>query len=124
MGGKIVASVLAWFAYLGMLWVTLPTLGTWMILFAFVLMMPLAVFMAMMWLGGDAFSNDDDKESKAKKTQEDTEKRKRERLENVLRDLSDEDLVRLKKRLSDGTINDGVLYDRMVGDDGELVDYR
>ena len=52
--------------------------------------------------------------------QEDSEKRKRERLDSVLRDMSDEDLIRLKERLVDGTVNDEVLYERMVGEDGEL----
>jgi|GEM_PF-1668045 len=51
----------------------------------------------------------------------DTEKRKRERLDNVLRDLSDEDLLILQKRLQNGAIDDSVLYDRLMGDDGEIV---
>jgi len=50
-----------------------------------------------------------------------SEKRKRERLDNVLRDLSNEDLVRLKHRLQEGSIDDGVLYDRLIGDDGEII---
>lgn len=49
------------------------------------------------------------------------EKRKRERIDSVLRDLSSEDLMRLRQRLMDGTVNDDVLYDEMMGDDGELV---
>ena len=50
-----------------------------------------------------------------------SEKRKRERLGTVLRDLSDEDLLILQKRLQNGAIDDGVLYDRLIGDDGEIV---
>ena len=49
------------------------------------------------------------------------EKRKRTNLDAVLRDLSDDDLVRLRQRLQDGTVNDEVLYDNLVGDDGELL---
>ena len=50
------------------------------------------------------------------------EKRKRERIDAVLRDLSNEDLKRLKQRLEDGIISEEMLYDQIVGDDGELVD--
>lgn len=52
---------------------------------------------------------------------ESTEKRKRDRIDAVLRDLSDDDLVRLRERLATGHIDDDLLYDRMVGDDGELA---
>ena len=50
------------------------------------------------------------------------EKAKRERIDAVIRDLSSEELIALKSRLSDGTITDDVLYERMaLSDDGELV---
>lgn len=50
------------------------------------------------------------------------EKVKRERLDSVLRDLSDEELLALKNRLSDGTIDDDLLYEHMtLSDDGELI---
>jgi hypothetical protein len=52
---------------------------------------------------------------------ESLEKRKRERLDSVLRALSDEDLLHLKKRLVDGSLNDDLLYEDMLGDDGELL---
>jgi hypothetical protein len=55
---------------------------------------------------------------------EEIEKRKRDRLDAVLRDLSDDDLLRLKQRLSDGTVQDDNLYDMIVGDDGELINRR
>jgi len=41
------------------------------------------------------------------------EKRKRDRIDAVLRDLSNEDLVILRQRLADGTIDDDVLYDNL-----------
>jgi hypothetical protein len=50
------------------------------------------------------------------------EKAKRDRIESVLRNLSNDELTALKKRLSTGAIDDDVLYD-YLGDDGELVDY-
>ncbi|GAB5494496.1 MAG: hypothetical protein Phog2KO_47110 [Phototrophicaceae bacterium] len=49
------------------------------------------------------------------------EKRKRERIDTVLRDLSSDDLQSLRQRLQDGNIDDDLLYDHMVGDDGELI---
>jgi hypothetical protein len=49
------------------------------------------------------------------------EKKKREHIDSVLRDLSDEDLLRLRRRLLDGTINDERLEDALVGEDGEIV---
>ena len=52
------------------------------------------------------------------------EKPKRDRIEQALRDLSNEELVVLKQRLSSGEINDDVLHQYMAGDDGERVDYR
>lgn len=51
-------------------------------------------------------------------------KRKRDTIDNVLRDLSDDQLETLRQRLSDGTIDDEVLHKRMVGADGELVQRR
>jgi len=51
------------------------------------------------------------------------EKRKRDRIDSVLRDLSSEDLQRLKQRLGDGTLDDDVLYDEFVGDDEDVL-YR
>jgi hypothetical protein len=52
------------------------------------------------------------------------EKRKRDRIDSVLRDLSDEDLLRLRHRLLDGTINDERLEEALVGEDGELLRER
>lgn len=50
------------------------------------------------------------------------EKAKRERIDGVLRDLSNEELIALKQRLSDGTVDDEMLYQRMtLSDDGEIV---
>jgi hypothetical protein len=49
------------------------------------------------------------------------EKRKRDRLDTVLHDLSDADLLRLRQRLNDGTINDDALEEHLIGEDGELL---
>jgi hypothetical protein len=49
------------------------------------------------------------------------EKRKRDRLDSVLRDLSDADLLRLRQSLLDGTVNDDSLEEHLIGEDGELL---
>lgn len=49
------------------------------------------------------------------------EKRKRQRLDSVLRDLSDDDLIALRHRLSEDDLDDSALYQRLVGDDGDLL---
>ena len=50
------------------------------------------------------------------------EKAKRDRIDRVLRDLSSDELANLKRRLSDGSIDDDLLYEHMtLSDDGELV---
>jgi hypothetical protein len=55
---------------------------------------------------------------------EDVEKKKRERIDSVLHDLSDEDLLRLRHRLTDGTINNASLEEALIGEDGELLRER
>ena len=61
------------------------------------------------------------REKENENAEQSSEKRKRERIDTVLRDLSDADLVILRQRLQDGTIDEDVLYDHIVRDDGELV---
>ncbi|MGB1286691.1 MAG: hypothetical protein ACPG7F_09185 [Aggregatilineales bacterium] len=51
---------------------------------------------------------------------EDGEKAKRDRLEHVLRNLSDAELKMLKQRLTDNTIDDEMLYAHLT-DDGEIA---
>lgn len=48
------------------------------------------------------------------------EKSKRERIDTMLRDMSDDELIDLKQRLSDGDYSDETILD-FIGDDGELV---
>ena len=50
----------------------------------------------------------------------DTAKAKRERIDTMLRDMSDDELLELKQRLSTGDYNEDSLLD-YVSDDGELV---
>ena len=122
MGYRAAATVIMWIAYLAMVWTSMifGNLGVWAILLAFVLMMPLIPITAMMWGAIGNQGNFHDKQA----ARDEIEKRKRDRLDAVLRDLSDEDLQRLKRRLSDGTVDDSKLYQHLIGDDGELVDYN
>lgn len=53
----------------------------------------------------------------------DVTKAKRERIDMMLRDMSDNELFELKQRLMDGTVTDDTLLD-YVSDDGELVFQR
>ncbi len=66
----------------------------------------------------------DEASQQADQSQSHRQKRKRETLDNVLRDLSDEQLDSLRRRLQDGTIDDDVLERRIVGADGELIQQR
>lgn len=51
------------------------------------------------------------------------EKAKRERIDTMLRDMSDDDLLELKKRLSDGDYSDDTILD-FIRDDGEMVTHN
>ena len=119
MEARSVATVFMWLGYLGILYMAMERLGTWSALIAFVVMIPLIVAMGMMW---GAFKPESSKKEESLSA-EDMEKRKRERIDSVLRDLSDDDLLRIRERLVSGTINDEMLYEQIVGDDGELM-YR
>lgn len=119
MEARSVATVFMWLGYLGILYMAMERLGTWSALIAFVVMIPLIVAMGMMW---GAFKPESNKKEESLSA-EDMEKRKRERIDSVLRDLSDDDLLRIRERLVSGTINDEMLYEQIVGDDGELM-YR
>ena len=113
---KSIATVFIWITYMVLIFLGMESLGAWVSLLAFVLMMPMVVALGAMWGMFGNQSQSDEANQIA-----DTEKRKRERLDTVLRDLSDEDLLMLRKRLQEGSIDDGVLYDRLIGDDGEIV---
>ncbi|MEO1289065.1 MAG: hypothetical protein AAFV93_14975, partial [Chloroflexota bacterium] len=109
-------------SYLAILYFSLPQIGAWVSLLAFVLLMAVIPIVGGMW---GLFSSETDRAKSDSSQSSNTEKRKREQLDAVLRDLSDEDLVRLKRRLEDGIIDDEVLYDRMtLSDDGELIPHR
>ncbi|MEM9955783.1 MAG: hypothetical protein AAF846_29560 [Chloroflexota bacterium] len=82
----------------------------------------LGIILAGAGMGSTSFIWGDGNKSDETETGEMQEKAKRDQIDAVLRDLSDEDLVRLKQRLEDGTIDDDLLYEHMtLTDDGELI---
>jgi hypothetical protein len=112
MGARAIATTIIWITYLTMVGIAMGELGTWAILLAFVLMMPLIPIMGLMW---NAKSSDAAEKQKAA-----TSKRKREQLDTFIRDLSEEDFFHLKQRLmNQDIIEDNSAY--MLGDDGEIV---
>ena len=73
----------------------------------------------------------DDTESTAQKRNDrdlqqssSTEKRKRDRLDRVLRDLTDDELHVLRQRLEDGYIDDDVLYSRITEAENDHMQQR
>ena len=120
---KALATLIMWMVYLGSLGFLGQTLdlGAWVILMAGVLMIPLILINLAMW---EAFHGTEKQanSSQVSNQADSLEKRKRDRLDAVLRDLSDEQLAALKTRLSEPNFEDEVRY--MLGDDGELLTKR
>ena len=117
---RVIATALIWVTYLGGSVAAVMEMAGWGVLLAIVLMIPAIVFTGLLW-AWERISGVTQQRMQA--VSEDGEKRKRDRIDNVLRDLSDKDLLRLRERLSDGAIDEDLLYQQIVGDDGELV-YR
>jgi Zn-dependent protease with chaperone function len=112
-------SALLWLSYLvAILGGSSQSSGT-DVLLAIVLMIPLLVMNAFIWM----WERINRVVSIAPEAQEsDIEKRKRDRIDAVLRDLSTDDLERLRERLQVGAVHDDHLQ-MMLGDDGEML-YR
>lgn len=105
--------LIAWLGYLGVMVYLANTLGPVAIPFAAIMMVPLIVMMNFVW-GGKNQAKDTGKMIKS-------EKRKRERIDTMIRDMSDDELYELRQRLQDGSYDDDSLYDHVVGDDGEIM---
>ncbi|MAU12609.1 MAG: hypothetical protein CL607_22500 [Anaerolineaceae bacterium] len=117
MVARSIASVLIWMGYLiGLLLLGQSfDLGGGVIALAFVLALPVIAMTVTMWENKSAA----EKQAESETSGDLLEKRKRDRLDAILRELSDEQLAALKQRLSEPDFEDEVLY--MLGDDGELV---
>ena len=59
--------------------------------------------------------------SRWKESEASLEKSKRQRIDNMLRDMSDDELMELKQRLSSGNLSEEAILD-YLSDDGELVE--
>jgi hypothetical protein len=79
------------------------------------------VVTGFIWNWGDGSLN---KQSSVSVSEDMFGKRKRDEWDDVLRNLSDEELIRLRRRLSDGTLTEEMLYEELLGDDGEFRDRR
>ena len=107
-----------WLIYVGAVMGGMMSVGAIVIPLAFIFMFPLLAMSAFMW---DLPSKIRDIRLAERGLEvNDVEKRKRDRLDAVLRDLSDRDLVRLKQRLAHRMIDDEDIQ-LMLDDDGELV---
>jgi hypothetical protein len=122
---KAIATTIIWLTYLVMTFVGISMLEAWGVALAFVLMIPIILIAIAMWVP-DAL-RDGDKDSEKSATigftignEVDEEKRKRDRLTEVLQRLSDEELHALRDGIRDGRIDDVRIQD-MLADDGEFI---
>lgn len=116
---RSITTFLMWLSYLTILVMMHDELGGGIIALAGVLMIPLAIASAAMW---DSFKEKEPEKKATKEVDEvsfNREKRKRDMLDSILRDLSDEQLAALKERLSEPDFEDDL--QGMLGDDGELI---
>lgn len=121
-GDNIVIRTLAtgfmWLIYVTAVMVGAIEIGAIIIPLAVILMIPLLAMNAFMW---DFFGKMKElRMAKMGQSGEQAEKRKRNRIDKVLRDLSDDDLMQLKQHLANRDVEDDDLA-YMLGDDGEIV---
>ena len=116
---RVMATALIWITYMGGSVASVMEMAGWGVLLALILMIPAIAFTGLIWtwerISGVA-------NNRMQSMTEQAEKRKRNRVDSVLNDLSDDDLRRLRDRLSDSEREDERIFDH-VSDDGELV-YR
>ncbi len=67
------------------------------------------------------FGQPNEKASSDNDTTADPEKQKRDRIDEALRRLSDDELLKLRQQLKDGEISYDALYQEFIGEDGELI---
>lgn len=114
------ATMFMWLVYMAGVFISLIEVGAIAILLAFILMVPLVFLSAFMWGLLDRRPPQSATQSLSASATDYLEKRKRDRLDAVLKDLSNDDLERLRQRLSDGTVQEEQLR-YMLSDDGELL---
>lgn len=126
---KSVVTIFIWASYLGAVMYALEQIQLWAIALACIFMLPV-IFSGMVMWSPSVFASSDNEDSDKSGIEISmdigNEKRKRERLDEVLRNLSTEQLETLRDGLSSGAIDDERLR-YMLDDDGELIernDYR
>ena len=107
-------TIALWLSYVVTIIYLVNSIGVLTIPIAAIMMVPLIVMMNFLW-------RKPKRESLDSLNMQNTEKRKRQRIDDMLSDMSDEELFELRQRLQDGTYDEDYLYDNVVGDDGELV---
>ena len=112
--GRNFTTVVLWLSYVGTIIFLGDIIGVLVIPVAAIMMVPLIVMMNFVW------GNSKQKSSRSERASN-TEKRKRQRVDSMLSDMSDDELFELRQRLQDGTYDEDYLYEHVVGDDGELV---
>lgn len=123
---RFIASQIIWIITIAVLFLSLDSiryLNNEILIFGGALMLAILINLGI-WFGegiSRAFDDDLYEQSTDNSATDEQEKRKRERIDTVLRDLSNDDLLALRERLQDGNINDEILYEHLIGDDGELI---
>jgi hypothetical protein len=107
---KGIITAILWISFLGVVLGAVIAAEGWGVLLAFVLMIPITRINTAIW--GAAVHQDMDAVE--------NEKRKRDRLGDILQRLSDEELHALRDGIRDGRIDDERIQD-MLADDGEFI---
>lgn len=109
-----VTTLISWLAYLGVIVYLANILDAVAIPFAAIMMVPLIVMMNILW----SSKNRPEKQSASMNR---SEKRKRARIDTMIQDMSDDELYELRQRLQDRSYDEDILYDSVIGDDGEIA---
>lgn len=118
---KALVTAFMWTLLLGLIGISMTQIGGLAIVLALVLMIPLLAIMAFMWVV-DSEPARISAESRSKSFSSKRDKRKRQNLDALISDLSDEQIEELRMRLGDVDYGHNGHY--AVSDDGELVNLR
>ncbi len=118
--GHIIARVLAtafiWITFMGGMVTAVIEMAGWGILLALIMMIPAMAFTAFIWLW-ERISGISTQQLQSVAQQ--SEKRKRNTMESLLSNLSDDERNHLRHRLEDDDTDEH--YHRGISDDGELI---
>lgn len=119
---KALVTAFMWTLLLGLIGISTTQIGGLAVVLALVLMIPLLAIMAFMWVV-DSEPARISAESRSNSFSSKRNKRKRQNLDALISDLSDEQIEELRMRLGDVDYNSSNgRY--AVSDDGELVNLR